>query len=49
YKDEQGTELKAAAFPLLPAGNYKVLEPGSVYSGRKVTVFPGATAEVDFR
>lgn len=43
-KTGDGQTVEVAVFPGLPAGNYEVYNPHG--SNRRVTVFPGAVAEV---
>ncbi len=49
YQNGSGTEVMAAVFSILPPGNYEVENPRYSCTYRKVTVFPGSEADVDFR
>ena len=46
YEDGKKAAIRAAVFPSLPVGNYKVCKPGFTRIGRKVTVYPGHEREL---
>lgn len=48
YETDDGKTVYAAVFPALPPGNYATCEPGYTYEGKKVTVFPGSIAQVNY-
>ena len=47
HTDEDGKEVRAAIFPFLPTGNYKVCRPGFTRIGHHVTVFPAHVGEIE--